>query len=260
MASARDAVLVADAMSMPVVLKPTRSVRSAGGAKHGVVHARDREALMEVAARLPSDAYPVLAQERITGPGLGVFLLRWGGALVAAFAHRRVREYPPSGGGSVLCESMALDPLLLTQAEALLQHFDWSGVAMVELKQDATTGESVLMEVNARFWGSLQLAVDAGVDFPRLLLECATGGAPRPVTTYAVGMRSRWWWGDVDHLLARMRRSARDLDLPPVAPGRIRVLGDFIATTLTGRRDQVIRLDDPGPALRETFDWFRDLL
>ena len=56
---------------------------------------------------------------------------------------------------------------------------------MVEFKTDNQTGEPVLMEVNGRFWGSLQLATDAGVDFPRLLLEfaerpstCGAGAVP----------------------------------------------------------------------------------
>jgi predicted ATP-grasp superfamily ATP-dependent carboligase len=246
----------------PLVLKPARSVAGEYGnrTKHGVVHAADWPAVERLARGLPNSAFPILMQERIVGPGIGVFLLVWQGNLVAAFAHRRVREKPPAGGVSVLCESVALDPYLLARTEALLGCFDWSGVAMVEFKQDSTTGEAVLMEVNGRFWGSLQLAVDAGVDFPRLLLDCATGDTPRPVTSYELGVRSRWWWGDVDHLLARVRRSAVTLDLPPGAPGRARALGDFVSATFTRARDQVFRLDDPGPGVRETIDWVGGLL
>ena len=40
---------------------------------------------------------------------------------------------------------------------------------MVEFKLDARDGVAKLMEINGRFWGSLQLAVDAGVDFPAIL-------------------------------------------------------------------------------------------
>ena len=46
---------------------------------------------------------------------------------------------------------------------------------MLELKVDAATGVPYVMEVNGRFWGSLQLAVDAGVDFPVLLVRRALG-------------------------------------------------------------------------------------
>ncbi len=113
------------------------------------------------------------------GPGVGVFLLLWEGKLRAAFAHRRLREKPPSGGVSVYRESIALDPVLLERSRRLLESFGWQGVAMVEYKIDERTGTPILMEINGRFWGSLQLAVDAGVDFPRLLIECAEGRCAR---------------------------------------------------------------------------------
>jgi hypothetical protein len=47
----------------------------------------------------------------------------------------------------------------------------WHGVAMVEFKIDRRDQLPKLMEINGRFWGSLQLAIDAGVDFPAILLQ-----------------------------------------------------------------------------------------
>ncbi len=240
----------------PLVVKPGRSVVAiAGGrAKAGVAHVADRQVLARVLAALPAGAYPLLLQERIVGPGVGVFLLLRGGRVAAACAHRRIREKPPSGGVSVYRESAPLDAGLLERSAALLRAFDWEGVAMVEYKQDAATGDLYIMEVNGRFWGSLQLAIDAGVDFPRLLLEDGPA-APPP---YTVGVRSRWEWGDVDHLLARLRRSAVALALPPGAPGRGRALLDFLMAPFErGSRGEVLRRDDPMPFVRESLDWFR---
>ena len=107
-----------------------------------------------------------LVQEHIPGDGRGIFVLMNRGRLRAAFSHRRIREKPPSGGVSVLSESVALDPQLLAHAERLLEALKWHGVAMLEFKRDARDGVSKLLEINGRFWGSLQLAVDSGVDFP----------------------------------------------------------------------------------------------
>src|SRR5690606_30931719 len=95
-------------------------------------------------------------------------------------------------------------------------------------KLDAASGRPYLMEVNGRFWGSLQLAVDAGVDFPRLLVDAATGRQPSPVHEYRFGVRSRWWWGDVDHLLARLLKSGEELALPPGSPGRLAAVREFL--------------------------------
>jgi predicted ATP-grasp superfamily ATP-dependent carboligase len=246
-------------MRFPLVLKPSRSVVYENGAraKSAVVHVRDAAALRAALNALPEGAYPVLLQERIVGPGVGIFVLLWEDEVVAAFSHRRIREKPPSGGVSVYRESHPLDPGLLERSVALLRAFGWQGVAMVEYKVDAATGTPYIMEINGRFWGSLQLALDAGVDFPALLLEAAAGRKPRPVLAYRTGVRLRWTWGEVDHLVARARRSREELALPEDAPGLGGAVARFVAAFGPGSRDEVFRFSDPLPALRETLDWLR---
>jgi len=238
----------------PVVLKPTRSVRS--GAIHSVVYAADANALRSRVTSLPESAFPLLVQQRIVGPGTGVFLLRWDGRVLATFAHRRLRETPPSGGASVYSESVAADPELVTGATRLLERFDWRGVAMLELKRDANTGTAYVMEVNGRLWGSLQLAIDAGVDFPRLLVDAALGHPNAAIPAYRTGVRLRWWWGDVNHLLVRLRHSADRLSLPPNAPSRRRLIADFL-TWRAANRSETFRADDPRPFLVDTLQWLK---
>jgi predicted ATP-grasp superfamily ATP-dependent carboligase len=250
---------LAGELAFPVVLKPARSVGEAGGerVKLGVTYAASHADLRGRVEALPAAAFPLLLQQRVNGPGIGVFLLVWEGETVAAFSHRRIREKPPSGGVSVYRESIEADPDLVARARRLLEALGWWGVAMVEFKLDTATGTPYLMEINGRFWGSLQLAVDAGVDFPRLLVECALGDRPAPVTRYRAGVRSRWWWGDVDHLLLRLRKSREALALPPGAPRRSRVLREFLTLWRPGDRGEVFRLSDPMPAFREILDWLR---
>jgi biotin carboxylase len=243
-------------VTYPVVLKPARSVVDAGGGREKtcVLHALDWVRMQAGLADLPRAAYPVLVQERIRGPGTGIFLLLWDGRVRARFAHRRLREKPPGGGVSVYRESVAPDPALAARAEALLRRLHWQGVAMVELKTDERTGTPYLMEVNGRFWGSLQLAVDAGVDFPSLLLDAAFGAPAAPPPPWRPGVRSRWEWGEVDHLIARLRRPGAGGGLPPEDGGRGRALLDFL-TVRRGDRGEVFRWRDPAPALRESLDW-----
>jgi predicted ATP-grasp superfamily ATP-dependent carboligase len=254
----RDSAVDLAAFAPPYVVKPAHSVAGDAGARarHPVVHAADANEVRTVLARLPATAFPVLVQERITGAGVGVFLLVWNGELLAAFAHRRLREKPPAGGVSVYAESITVDQAVLARSRALVDRFGWNGVAMVEYKLDGVTAEPVLMEVNGRFWGSLQLAIDAGVDFPHLLVDAVLGRPVTPVTAWKAGVRGRWFWGDMDHALARLRRSARALHLAPDAPGRLATLAGMAAATLRLSHDQVFRLADPGPALRELRDRF----
>jgi len=256
----------AGALSFPVVLKPSRSVVGGAGQtrrKTGVAYALDADDLRRRLSELPSEAFPVLLQRHVSGPGVGVFLLLWDGELRAAFAHRRIREKPPSGGVSVYRESIALEADLLARSRELLESFEWCGVAMVEYKLDRESGTPYVMEVNGRFWGSLQLAIDAGVDFPARLVELACGEAPprgegvHP--TYRLGVRSRWWWGEVDHFLARVRGGRRE-DAPPLdvqLGGRGRALVDLLTPWHRGDRWEVLRASDLRPFLRETSDWVR---
>lgn len=245
----------------PVVIKPARSVVSAGEGleKTRVAFAQSWDELLRVLSGTRQNWYPLLLQQRVFGSGTGVFVLLWDGALVASFSHRRIREKPPSGGVSVLCESIALDQDLLDRCVRLLRKLEWHGVAMIELKRETHTDTPYLMEVNGRFWGSLQLAVDAGVDFPALLVACALGMCPPAVSTYRVGIRSRWWWGDVDHVLMRLLHKRSELSLGPDAPGRLRVVWDFLSAFGRGTRGEVSRLRDPVPGLIETLQWVRGL-
>lgn len=258
--SPSDVRLLADqAPPFPLVVKPARSVATDGAGsklKLGVKHCADRAALDAVLATMPEAAYPLLLQQRIVGPGVGIFLLLWDDELVATFAHRRLREKPPSGGVSVYRESIAADPTLVARSRALLQQFGWRGVAMVEYKIDSATGTPYLMEINGRFWGSLQLAIDAGVDFPSLLVARAGGQRVYGPANYRLGVRSRWEWGEVDHLLARLRRSNAGLSLPPGAPPRIRAILESVVPWHAGDRLEVFRFIDPAPFVRETLQYF----
>jgi predicted ATP-grasp superfamily ATP-dependent carboligase len=246
-------------LPFPVVLKPARTVGGSDGerGKFGVSHAGDVAELEARLASYPAAAYPLLVQQRVVGPGVGIFLLLWDGVTRAVFAHRRIREKPPAGGVSVYRESIAADPDLVARSRGLLDRFGWQGVAMIEYKVDAATGTPYLMEINGRFWGSLQLAIDAGVDFPALLLDAMFGAPALPPPTYRAGVRSRWWWGDVDHLIARMRRSDAELALPPGSPSRWAALRDFLALWRPGDRNEILRLDDPRPFVRETRAWLQ---
>ena len=244
----------------PLILKPARSVAGTEGdrIKVGVTIVPRATELGASIRQIPSAAYPVLVQERIDGPGTGLSLLLWGGKLLAAFAHRRIREKPPSGGVSVLRESIPLDPDLLSRSLALLRDFDWQGVAMVEYKLDAATGVPYLMEINGRFWGSLQLAIDAGVNFPLLLVQAALGVQSAPVTEYGTA-RLRWEWGDVDHLIALLRRPSPFGRLLPDQPpeNALRTVANFFRSFGQPSRAEVLRRDDPAPFVQETMDWLR---
>lgn len=250
---------VAERLSYPVVIKPRFSwfYRDGKWANGSVEFAYSPDELRTMYSRIhAANPFP-LVQRRIEGEGKGIFLLVWNGELKAAFAHRRLREKPPWGGVSTYCESVALDETLVSSSLSLLRYMDWNGVAMVEFKVDRTDGLAKLMEVNGRLWGSLQLAIDAGVNFPVLLYRLASGEKVPPQSGYKLGVRSRWFWGDFDQLIIRLKSRS---GLIPGAPSKVRATLDFMKLMEFNTRYDVFRLSDPGPGWFETRSYIHENL
>jgi len=127
----------------------------------------NRESLVKTLRNFKSD---VLLQEFIVGVGVGYFCLSQRGEPLVEFMHQRILEATPLGGASIkACSNF--DEELLELGRKIVKNIKWSGVIMAEFKKDLETGEYYLLEINPKFWGSLELAYRAGVDFPRYLVE-----------------------------------------------------------------------------------------
>ena len=252
------AIKFVESEGFPIVLKPPRSrtLNVDGFRDTRVRYANDQNELKTIISDVEEDEYPLLIQERIYGAGVGIFACYDHGELAAIFSHRRIREKPPSGGVSVLRESFPVDPVLKDQSNRLLKALNWHGVAMIEFKYDRRDNVYKLMEINGRFWGSLQLAIDAGVNFPNILVKIATNENLTPVETYKIGVKTRWFWGDVDALILRLFKDNNSLNLPHGFPGKIRYIIDFMKFWGKDLKYEIFDTSDIKPWLFETRRWF----
>lgn len=132
-----------------------------------------------------------LLQEFITGIGVGYFVFSDKGKILAEFMHRRVFEASPLGGASIKARSN-YDRELLDQGRRFVKGISWTGVMMFECKKDTETGQLYLIEVNPKFWGSLELSYKAGVDFPRYVAEYYLEGV-RPKTSSYQDISFSWF-------------------------------------------------------------------
>jgi predicted ATP-grasp superfamily ATP-dependent carboligase len=241
----------APALGWPVVVKPARSrVRTDGGIERfSVAYANDPD---ELAARVRAvgGRTEVLLQRYVRGEGHGVEVLASEGRPLAAFQHRRLREVPITGGASSFRESVPLDPRLLSDSTRLLEELRWTGLAMVEFRV-GPDGAS-LMEVNGRIWGSLPLAVKAGMDFPARMASLFVDGPPPPGpvdTDYRLGVRSRNLWLDVVWIASTLRRRRRYPYLE--APPRRAAVGAALGLLNPAAKYDLLEVDDPRPQLAE---------
>ena len=239
---------VKNRLPYPVVIKP----RIGSGAV-GITYPENADQLMAYYPKIHRHFPYPLIQERIPreGPGYGVSLLfDENGTVKASFVHKRLREYPVTGGASTLRESVRYDDIL-DMAVTLMKKLDWFGIAMVEFKIDPRDGIPKLMEINPRFWGSLHLSIVAGVNFPYLLYRLSRGETFGPVEHYKLGVRCRWMLpGDILHFIHNPRRAS--------------LIHDFFRFRDNNTAYDILSLTDPLPVIGRlmtplTFLYDRDM-
>lgn len=174
---------------LPIVIKPQQSNRADRlAADEKVFIATDRTQLETYMLQL-SDRSGYLVEAYFQGSGVGVSVLADKGNIVLAFQHRRLRE--GWGGSSSYRISETVDEGLLEACGKLMRHTEHHGVCMFEFRKNLETGAWILLETNARFWGSMPLPIALGVDFPNQLHALMTGKPTIPPVTYRAGVRSR---------------------------------------------------------------------
>jgi predicted ATP-grasp superfamily ATP-dependent carboligase len=188
----------------------------------------------------------ILLQEFALGDGVGVEMLLHHGEPVALFQHRRLKEVPAEGGAAAVALAEPLEPILVDQAVALLRALEWEGTAMVEFRYDRATRQSSLMEVNGRYWGTLALAIQAGVDFPWYEWQTAHGETPVVSPNHSTGGRWRWSAGYIRRwhgvAISSIRKVFRH---PAVLKELLPSFSDLTA------RDALWNFSDPGPSMFE---------
>lgn len=235
--------------SFPVVIKLTKT---RGGIGYFKAENADQlkseylKTLKEFAIKSAKD-FPIV-QQYIDGYGLGVSMLFDHGKATAFFTHKRVWEYPPEGGFSI--ERVGVHHQKAEEESLrLLESLKWHGVAMVEWRVDNKTDEPYFLEINPRFWGSLNQAVVSGVDFPFLTYQLASGKKLKPSFKYKLGIRTRWAAGMLVALPSYFRTKRR-----------FKFLGSFLNVFAKNLHIDDISITDPKPFFVEFIKPLYDLL
>ncbi len=234
---------------LPAVVKPVRSwvqEEQGDGQRLIAVPATTTAAALAAIEAVLAEGEQAVVQEWLPGDRFAVSLFYARGRVWARFAQRTTRTAPPLGGSSVARESIPLPPDVAADAERLVRELELEGYAEVEFRRDAA-GRAALMEANPRLSASVEVAVRAGVHFPRLLYDWASGGRLQEQDGYRTGVHMRWLGGDLSwlkHVLAQQGH--------PDAPPRSRAVGVFLGDCLRPMHYDYLDRGDPRPALAAT--------
>jgi predicted ATP-grasp superfamily ATP-dependent carboligase len=132
----------------------------------------------------------IMFQEYLSGGGYGFFGLYDNGVFKQGFAHKRIREFPVSGGASCCAESIENEQLM-DFGKRILEAVEWHGLAMVEFKMDEN-GQSRLLEVNPKLWGSFDLSVASGIPFAEKWVQLAMHQPISEHQDYQKGIQFSW--------------------------------------------------------------------
>jgi len=217
-------------LKYPVLIRPKESSGS-----RGIVYVDSPEKLMYEYKKVQSQYDGVMIQEYIPHGGEHYSvcaLFNQYSEPRASFVYKEIRQYPITGGPATFSESTErLDVLKYTLK--LLKAMNWYGVAHADFMIDEGDKKPKLLEINPRFWTSLNLAILSGVDFPYLLYKMAIEGDVKSVNNYQIGVKMRVLPEDILCFLC--------------TPNKFKKLPEFI--TFNGIGDAILSLDDPCPAV-----------
>jgi predicted ATP-grasp superfamily ATP-dependent carboligase len=181
--------LMGDGSGISFVVKPETNV----GAARGVHYVSDPRQMASALAECRKRFGRALIQEYVPGEvdamKTAILLFSNDTQLIAAFTTRKQRQWPSTGGLSVVSRSTD-DQAIVSQVLPFFEKWRWEGPAEVELKHDGRTGVDKVIEINPRFPAYLRFAQRCGLDLVALAARLAARATetPRPYPGYATGV------------------------------------------------------------------------
>jgi len=189
------AEVVAAQLPLPIIAKHRRSFSwDHLYSRDGVYPLTTQQQLVDFLAQQPARLEHVFFERMCPGFGAGLSVLCIQGQIQLAFEHHRAHELK---GSSYYRKSALVDPARLAAVSAMVQAVNYTGLAMFEFKVASDT-QWVLLEVNARPWGSMPLPVAMGIDFPLglyqvMVLGKAVKASPYPANIYGRNLVGDLW-------------------------------------------------------------------
>jgi len=149
-------------LEYPLLLKP-----SVGQASEGIMLIKTPDELAAWKQSARDDRREYIAQKYIPGRDIDCSLLSQDGEIVV----HTVQQHASAESGATL--EVFSGGEALEAVRPLIRTIGYSGIAHIDMRQDAADGGFTIVDFNPRFWASLFSSTCAGVNFPYLWCQLA---------------------------------------------------------------------------------------
>jgi len=162
--SERDKQEILPKIQFPILIKPM-TLKGGDGIEKV-------DSISKLQKRLEKLSLPQFIQEFIQGYDIDCSVLCLNGKILTYTIQKGNLK-----GDNLYAPQLGFDFLENEQVYSLVKdtisRLNWSGVAHLDLRYDNSVNSYKLIEINARFWGSIQGSTQAGINFPHLAVQCA---------------------------------------------------------------------------------------
>lgn len=193
--SDNDIPAIANEVKYPVVIK----ARSGSGIHQGLRYANNKDELIRYYNEIASNSSDggasnfesPMIQEFIPGYIHDACTLTNQGDVVTVLTQIRKIMYPIYGGVGAVNVTTD-EPKLSAIAIKLLESLNWHGPAQIEFKYDERDGKYKLIEINPKLWGTVDLSIKVGINFPAMIRDIVLGEKVERNKNYPVGVRYKF--------------------------------------------------------------------
>jgi predicted ATP-grasp superfamily ATP-dependent carboligase len=166
--------------SFPALAKP----RLAGGGD-GIFQINTLEEFRETYSREPDFFERYILQTYIMGRDIDCSVLCREGRILAYTIQGGLFQAEQGSYKAPDAIEFLHDPDVLQLASQAMTALNWNGVAHIDMRRRDPDGRLFIIEINPRYWGSLEGSLHVGVNFPGLAIKASLGETfPIPAYRY----------------------------------------------------------------------------
>ncbi|WP_299334813.1 ATP-grasp domain-containing protein [uncultured Psychroserpens sp.] len=124
--------------------------------------------------QIPNISQPLFIQEYIEGYDIDCSVLCRNGKIITYTIQQGTLQGHSPFAPQLGFDFVDNDKVFELVREVMLK-LDWSGVAHLDMRYDKKANDYKLIEINPRFWGSIEASRVAGINFPDLVIQLAHG-------------------------------------------------------------------------------------